>query len=108
MAKRIAHCRECGIAFEAKQAGQYFCKVEHRKAWNNRRYIRGAELYDLMMAHNYERDKRSKLDLWSLVFRLLRAYRDADVFKRNGRKSWDAEETVQRIPLGFGEEGDKR
>lgn len=108
MAKRIVHCRECGIAFEPKQTGQFFCRPEHRKAWNNRRAIRGAEMYDVYMAMAYERSKRTDLDLFTTLNRMARAYRDADKALRDGRKSWNVEETLARLPIAYSTEGDKR
>jgi len=107
---RETHCRECGC--ELRSLGlrptAVFCCVEHRKAWNNRRAVRGAELYDLFMANSYERDKRKTLGLLAQMSRLTRAYRDADKALRDGRPSWNAEETIERIPFAFGNDGDKR
>lgn len=105
---RITHCRECGLELKDKKPGALFCTPEHRKAFNNRRMIRGAEMYDLIMAQNYERELRSPLELQTLISRLARAARDSDKFLRDGRKSWNAQETADRIPLAYGEEGDKR
>jgi hypothetical protein len=101
-------CRECGTTFEAKRAHAAFCCTQCRKAWNNRRAIRGAEFYDFIMADQYEREFRSELELRAMVSRLARAYRDSDKALRAGRKSWDVQEAFQRIPLGFSDEGDKR
>lgn len=111
MAKRIAtgQCRECGCELRplGLKVGAVFCTPVHRKAWNNRRMQRGAELYDIWMANNYERDLRSE-GLMSIISSLARAYRDSDKHKRDGRKSWDAKETLARLPMTFGNEGDKR
>lgn len=101
-------CRECGIPLEGKRSGAVFCSPEHRKAFNNRRMVRGAELYDLIMAQNYERELRKPEALMSVISNLARAYRDSDKTLRQGRKSWDARETLARLPLAFGTEGDKR
>lgn len=101
-------CRECGTKFAAKRSTMVFCCADCRKAWNNRRMIRGGELYDFIMADQYERDKRSELELRAMVSRLARAYRDADKALRDGRKSWDVTEAFLRIPLGFSDEGDRR
>jgi hypothetical protein len=101
-------CRECGMPLEGKRQGAVFCSPEHRKAFNNRRMIRGAELYDLIMAQNYERELRKPEALMSVISNLARAFRDSDKVLRNGRKSWDAKETLARLPLAFGTEGDKR
>lgn len=103
-------CRECGcdLAPLGLRKGAVFCTPVHRKAWNNRRMVRGAELYDLLMADNYERDLRGEHKLLGLAHSLMRAYRDSDKHLRNGRKSWDAKEAIDRVPLAFGAEGDKR
>lgn len=112
-AKRIQPqncCRECGLSLEGLglRQGAVFCKPEHRKAWNNRRMIRGAELYDLVMAIRYERDFASQRNLMTVMSNLARAYRDADNALRDGRQSWNVEETLARLPMSFGAEGDKR
>lgn len=101
-------CRECGCDISALKKGATFCSPDHRKAFNNRRMIRGAELYDLIMAQNYERELRKPEALMSVISNLARAYRDSDKVLRDGRKSWDAKETLKRLPLAFGTEGDKR
>lgn len=103
-------CRECGTDLKALglRPTAIFCTPAHRKAWNNRRMIRGAELYDLIMAQNYERDQRKPLELQSLISRLASVYRDADKALRDGRKSWDVKEAIARMPLTYSTEGDKR
>ena len=105
---RIACCRECGIALEGKRKGAVFCTAEHRKAWNNRRMIRGAELYDLFMEKRYNRDTTEAQAAFTVMSNLARAYRDADKILRDGRQSWNARETIERLPMTFGTEGDQR
>ena len=101
-------CRECGCDLKplGLRAGAVFCGPKHRKDWHNRRAVRGAEMYDLIMANAFERDKRA--GVLSMLSRLASAYRDADKAKRDGRKSWDLGEAIERIPLAFGASGDKR
>ena len=101
-------CRECGGSLNAVKRGALFCTPACRKAFNNRRMIRGAELYDLLMANRYERDYAYSKGLWSIACNLMRAYRDSDSNLRKGRKSWNAQETLDRLPIGFGADGDKR
>lgn len=101
-------CRECGKDISHMREGAAFCGTAHRKAWHNRRMVRGAELYDLVMALRYERDRAKQLGVMTVWANLARAYRDADVALRDGRKSWDIAEALERIPLGFGQTGDKR
>lgn len=103
-------CRECGIDLAplGLKKSAVFCKAEHRKDWNNRRMVRGAELYDLFMEKRYDRDTKEARDAWTIMSNLALAYRSADKKRRNGRKSWNAKETVARLPLAFGEDGDHR
>lgn len=103
-------CRECGcdLAPLGLKPSAAFCSPAHRKAWNNRRMIRGAELYDLIMADQYERDLRGPLELRAQISRLARVYRDADKALRNGRQSWNAREAIARLPLTYSTEGDRR
>lgn len=103
-------CRECGC--ELKPLGlkpqAAFCGPAHRKQYNNRRMIRGAELYDLMMSNRFQREDAKNLNLLSVMSNLTRAYRDADKAARNGRRSWNLQEALARLPSAYGREGDKR
>lgn len=111
MGARITKCcRECGkdLAPLGLRPNAVFCSTEHRKAWNNRRAVRGAELYDLLMANRYERDTAKAKGVWTIATNLTRAYRDSDVAMRDGRKSWDLGEALARMPIAYGTEGDKR
>jgi hypothetical protein len=103
-----AECRECGCPINSGRTGVYFCSPEHRKTWNNRRAVRGAELYDLFMANRFERQLATDKHMWSIMTNLASAYRDADKALRSGRRSWDAKETLARLPMAFGTDGDKR
>lgn len=85
-----------------------FCGTPHRKAWHNRRMQRGSELYDLYMALRYDRQSAKAKQAMTVLSNLARAFRDADVAKREGRLSWDLDEALERIPLAFGKDGDKR
>lgn len=107
---RCIECRECGkeLTPAQRKKGACFCCAEHRKTWNNRRMIRGAELYDLMMANRYERELATERGAWTIATNLCRAYRDSDNTLRDGRKSWDLRDTLARLPVAFGTEGDKR
>lgn len=105
-----SNCKECGKSLSGLglKAGARFCSIEHRKAFNNRRAIRGAELYDLFMAMRYDRSEAVKAGAWTIMCNLARAYRDSDKALRDGRKSWDMKETINRLPIHFSTEGDKR
>lgn len=103
-------CRECGaeLAPLGLRPNASFCCTAHRKEWNNRRAVRGAELYDLLMANRYERDVAKQRGVWTIATNLTRAYRDSDVALRQGRKSWDLNEALDRMPIAYGTDGDKR
>jgi hypothetical protein len=82
------YCLECGTEFQAFKRHGEFCSTTHRKAWNNRRMIRGAELYDLFMACRHERGAAKLHGYWNLMCRMASAWRDEDDRDRGGRKSW--------------------
>lgn len=109
MPKRDFQCLECGEGFSSVSAHAEFCCAEHRKAWNNRRMIRGAELYDLWMIVRYERGLARVKAVMNLMSSLARAYRDADRTLRGGRRSWRrAQDAIEAIPMAYGEQGDGR
>jgi hypothetical protein len=85
VAVRVHGCKECG----GKVAGKAeFCCSGCRHAFNNRRRQRGAELYDLYMAHRFERDLAGELGVFQAINRLASQFREEDKAKREGRKSW--------------------
>lgn len=81
-------CSECGCEFTTATAHGDFCSSPCRKSFNNRRALRGAELYDLFMALRYERELAAKLKVWKVICRLAAGYRADDIAERDGRKSW--------------------
>lgn len=101
-------CRECGAGLAGMKRTAVFCSTACRKAWNNRRMVRGAELYDVFMAMRYEREEAKQQQAFTTLANLARAYRDADVAKRAGRQSWSLREALARMPLAYSTEGDKR
>lgn len=107
--RRDFHCLECGAPFQSPEDRAEFCCTAHRKAWNNRRAIRGAQLYDLFMAMRFERGRAKLFKLWGLICALASAYRDADNALRAGRRSWRrTEAALAEIPQAYGQEGDGR
>ena len=103
-------CLECGgeIKADARPAAE-FCCDGHRKAFNNRRALRGAELYDLFMSQRFDRAAAGKQGAWTVMCALASAYRDADKAKRGGRRSWrKLDAALGGIPCAFGTGGDKR
>lgn len=92
-------CLWCGIGFRASARHGDFCCTGHRKAFNNQRAMRGAELYDLVMALRHDRAIAKSLKVWKLICRLAAIFRDEDMRGRRGRKSWrSAAEVIERRP----------
>lgn len=84
----LCRCLECGEPFTAKRSGAEFCSRKCVRAWNNRRMLRGAELYDLLMVQRYERERATANKVWRTINRLAAHYRDEDKARRGGRRSW--------------------
>ena len=80
-------CLECGGPRDLHRAGS-FCCTPCRKAWGNRRMTRGAELYDLYMAHRFEREAASAMGVFQAINRLASIFRQEDNQVREGRRSW--------------------
>jgi hypothetical protein len=81
-------CCDCGRGFETTCADADFCAAECRKAFNNRRLTRGAEIYDLLMALRYQRGAAKALGVWKLLCRMTASFRAEDERERAGRQSW--------------------
>lgn len=71
-------CPECGAEFQPQRSSAHFCSTACRKAFNNRRMTRGAELYDLFMAMRYARGWAKAQGIWQLVCRLAAEWRAED------------------------------
>jgi hypothetical protein len=81
-------CAECGQEFTSIRRWAEFCSPACRSAFNNRRNVRGAQVYDLLMALRYERDEATRLGVWTDLTRLAAHYKLQDERERAGRKSW--------------------
>lgn len=88
-------CLECGTDLPPAMAGgrrggriAEFCSTAHRQAWNNRRMQNGAILYDLFMAHRYDRNTATELGLLTIINRLGMHFRENDIQERGSRRSW--------------------
>lgn len=82
-------CLECGgplPTMDYKGRERKFCSTEHRKAWNNRRMIRGAVLYDEIMRWRYARNEAK--DAITTLAQVASVFRGKDVRNRGGRRSW--------------------
>lgn len=107
---KVRECLECGGGLApTAQATAEFCCDRCRKLWNNRRMVRGAQLYDLWMLVRYERGLARLRGLMNLMSALARAFHDADVYYRNGRRSWRrCSDVLDSIPQAYGRSGDGR
>ena len=82
-------CLECGLGYEAGRKHETdFCCAECRKAFNNRRMQRGAELYDLFMNLRYNRAEANKFGTWALICKMAMIWREEDRRDRAGRDSF--------------------
>lgn len=84
-------CLECDAPLE-RSPGQHveaqFCCTPCRKRWNNRRMERGAQLYDLFMAHRFQRGEAAEAGALRAMNRLASKWRLEDLTQRGGRRSW--------------------
>jgi len=93
---RYINCFECGTTFQADlEQEQCFCTGKCKDRWNNRRRLRGAELYDLFMNMRFDRAAAKEAGVWSVMCRMASQWRheDDNAFnigktKRPGRKSF--------------------
>lgn len=81
-------CFETGKTLpETAQPTARFIDADARQAWNNRRKVRGAALYDLFMAYRYDRSAAKTLKLFSVMCKLAADWRAED--KSLGRTSFE-------------------
>lgn len=102
-------CKECGAANKSIRENAQFCCHVCANIWNNRRLMRGAEMYDLVMSMRFERATAKEHELWTTLCRVSSAYRAADKTHRAGRQSWkNIKKALSDIPQGYSTEGDGR
>jgi hypothetical protein len=82
-------CRECGASYAAQRATREFCCTACRRAFSNRRMLRGANFYDLIMAMRFDRAAAADEGAWTLLCKMAAAFKAEDDRQRGGRKSWD-------------------
>lgn len=88
-ANRLHDCRECGTRFAQRgPRAPDFCSSRCRDLFHRRRARRGAMLYDLFMAHRYERQLARSMHLLTALNRMAAEFRDEDRRERGGRHSW--------------------
>jgi hypothetical protein len=91
-------CCECGVILKLRRPGADFCGAPCRTAFHNRRKERGAELYDLLMLHRFERAIAKDMGAQSLMNRMASVWREEDKARRDGRRSWTkARATAERL-----------
>jgi len=88
---RVHACLECA---KPKQERGDFCSTRCRQKFNNRRKLRGAELYDLYMALRFEREAAKDLGVFQLINRMASNFRQEDKDERAGRRSWRKTQSV--------------
>lgn len=73
-------CRECGTTFQPKQHNAAFCGSPCRRTWNNRRAMRGAQMYDAVMALRYDRKRAADQGVdWTFICRMAEMFNAADI-----------------------------
>lgn len=81
-------CNECGTTYQPGRADQFFCARKCRMDFENRRMLRGSEIYDLFMIMRYERGIARMRGVWAIACRLAQQWKAEDDEKRSGRASW--------------------
>ena len=81
-------CTECGEAFGSDRFNAEFCSVPCKAKFNNRRAMRGAELYDVLMNMRYGSGFGRVKGAFTILTALARGYREQDRAERGGRRSW--------------------
>lgn len=104
---KLSHCHECSKEFATRRADAVFCSTECRKAFNNRRAVRGAELYDLFRALRRDRAKAKELNVWTALCRLELRWHQEDQERAPHGKTYRDAKTVMtemvddgRLPRG--------
>jgi hypothetical protein len=102
-------CQECGDKFGTDRGNARFCSTTHRKDFNNRRAVRGAQVYDFLMLKRYDRKalvmfegERVTTEQAARVMmdRLAEMFNEADKEVRGGRRSFQSfKHAMHDIPL---------
>ncbi len=85
---RSRACLECGSLFQPAKRSAEFCGTACRSVFNNRRAMRGATLYDVVMSLRHDRKLANSMEAWKIMCRMAMQFRDEDKDTRGGRKSW--------------------
>lgn len=95
-------CCECGTKFQSVRVEAEFCGTPCRKTYNNRRAMRGAELYDIVMAWRFGDGEGRINEARDLLCSLVSGYNEEDKRSRPGRRSYmkyrTAKHNLNRLP----------
>lgn len=94
-AVRMRACRECGSAFPRGHRSSEFCSLSCRRIYNNRRAMRGGEIYDLAMEMRFDRKTAKDRKTFSHLCTLLGRFNDED--RARGRRSWSSSKRMSNI-----------
>lgn len=96
MNSAIRHCPECQTPLAAnvgRGRPKRYCSAACGKAFDNRRMIYGAVVFDLVATMRFERSKAKRLGVWATLCRVMKDYHDA-----HDRKIWrDVEDVLQNV-----------
>lgn len=81
-------CCECNGVFQSVVRSAEFCSTACRKTYNNRRAVRGAEIYDIAMAWRFGDGEGRINEARDLLCALLSGYNEEDKKSRPGRRSY--------------------
>jgi hypothetical protein len=92
----IRHCRECKTPLAVNSGRgrpKLYCSVNCNKAFDNRRMIYGAVVFDLVATMRFERSKAKRLGVWATLCRVMKDYHEA-----HDHKIWrDIEDVLQDV-----------
>jgi hypothetical protein len=92
---RMCACRECGASYPRRAKPSEFCSQACRRIYNNRRAMRGAEIYDLAMEMRFDRKTAKERRTFSHLCTLLGRFNEDD--KARGRRSWSSSRRMANI-----------
>ena len=84
-------CKECGAEITKKPKRgprAEFCSKECRQGWKNRRLLRGAMMYDVVMNWRFERKGGGDKEAWQALTRLAATFKHEDKMDRDNRPSY--------------------
>jgi hypothetical protein len=92
---RMRCCRECGASYPRGAKPSESCSPVCRRVYNNRRAMRGAEIYDLAMEMRFDRKTAKERKTFSHLCTLIGRFNEDD--KARGRRSWSSSRRMANI-----------